>query len=457
MMKKILFTLSVLCMTLWSCNTMDLSDVGYGESDRLKSSAVKSLLYGTADGCWKADYQGHEFYFQFHGDGTVTLNSDFLVQKVESKVSFATSGKAVEVNIEECDVHLQNLGSEFVDTKFIVSEVPAEGETVKLALVGQASSKTMELQPTTQSYISAQVASKADFYELFEMNLLDNQVICDASGNLIGYYGLVLNGISDLSIKIITIENKSGQDTKGHTQFYKSQLTKDGKIFKLDTPVSGIKATNGATYEFKAIDCSGDVAEVDGMTGVTLISNKGAVSDFDYTAGRKFSMNQKQNKGDACDEIWRETGREFIGIPYNEMHIEGIDMIDYYKFGKNGTRPVTIWRDGYKNVVYPSSEEGAGILMNNKDKDLILFKNISGSGVYTGMGVGGQGDSTPAECEKIKTALSSLLSTWFSEKGLFVVRRTVNGTLYIYLLCPDTDATEQGGMWMKLQQTGTFK
>lgn len=454
-MKKILFTLSVLCMALWSCDTMDLSDVGYGESDRLKSSAVKSLLYGTADGCWKADYQGHEFYFQFHEGGTVTLNSDFLEQKVESKVAFATSGKAVEVDIEKCDVHLQNLGSEFVDTKFTVSEVPSENETVKLALVGQVSGKTIELQPTTQSYITAQVASKADFDELFEKNLLDNQVICDASGNLVGYYALVLNGIADLSIKVVTIENKNGEDTKGHTQYYESKLTKEGKIFKLNTPVSELKSTNGTTYEFKAVDCSGDMVIIEGMTGVTLTSNKDAVSDFDYTARRKFSMNKKQNKGDACDEIWEETGREFIGIPTNEMYLEGIDMIDYYKVNR-ATRPLTIWRNGYKNIVYPGSEEGASILMNNKDKDLILFKNISGSGIYTGMGVGGQGDSTPEECAKIKIALSNLISTWFNEKGLFVVRYKANNTLYIYLLCPDTDTTEQGGMWMKLQQTGTF-
>ena len=71
MMKKVLFALAVLCTSFWSCNTLDLNDVGYGDGDRLKASSVKEILYGTADGCWKADYQGHEFYFQFHEDGTV--------------------------------------------------------------------------------------------------------------------------------------------------------------------------------------------------------------------------------------------------------------------------------------------------------------------------------------------------------------------------------------------------
>ena len=74
MMKKVLFALAVLCTSFWSCNTLDLNDVGYGDGDRLKASSVKEILYGTADGCWKADYQGHEFYFQFHEDGTVTLD-----------------------------------------------------------------------------------------------------------------------------------------------------------------------------------------------------------------------------------------------------------------------------------------------------------------------------------------------------------------------------------------------
>ena len=36
MMKKVLFALAVLCTGFWSCNTLDLNDVGYGDGDRLK-------------------------------------------------------------------------------------------------------------------------------------------------------------------------------------------------------------------------------------------------------------------------------------------------------------------------------------------------------------------------------------------------------------------------------------
>ena len=66
---------------------------------------------------------------------------------------------------------------------------------------------------------------------------------------------------------------------------------------------------NGATYAFKAIDCTGDAVAVDGMSNVTLTSNKGAVNDFDYvTSGGKFTLGKAQDHGAACDEIWAGTG-----------------------------------------------------------------------------------------------------------------------------------------------------
>ncbi len=448
-MKKVLFIYTVLCTALWSCNTMDLSDVGYGDGDRLKSSQVKEVLYN-AEGCWKADYQGHEFFFQFSEDRKVILDSDFLEQAVEGTTAFAASGKVVELTIDKCDVHLKNLGTEYADTKFIISEIPAEGAAAKLTLVGTTNGKTIELQPTTRGYINGIVAAKADFNELFAKNLLDNQAICDASGNLIGYYGLVLNGVDDLSVKVIMLENRDGKDTKGHTQYYESALTKEGKIFKLDTPVEGIKAVDGKTYAFKSIDCSGETVAVDGMSGVAFTSNKDAVRDFDYvTAGKEYSFGKAQNKADACDEIWEGTG--------GQVTSSGASLADFnamkYDYGWSGSprqRPLVIWTWWFANLAFPSSRDGESIMMNNLDKDRILFRNISGSGETCG---GGTLNST--EIAEINNYCRHLISTWFNEEGLFVVRHDRLGAgdkFYIYLLCPDTDATEKGGMWMKLQR-----
>lgn len=449
-MKRILFALAVLCTSFWSCDTLDLSDVGYGDGDRLKSSSVKEILYGTADGCWKADYQTHEFYFQFHEDGTVTLDSDFLEMAVEGKTSFSAKGKEVALGIENCDVHLKNLGTEFADTKFVISEIPATGGTPKLSLYGETSGNTIELQPTTLAYIEEKVASKADFNELFEKNLLDNQVICDASGNFIGYYGLVLNGVNNLSVKVLTIENRDGNDTNGHTQYYESELTKEGKIFKLDTPVKGIKSVNGSTYAFKAIDCSGNAVVIEGMSDVTLTSNKGAVNDFDYvTSGGKFTLGEAQGHGAACDEIWAGTGGQATSSGGSIADINAMN----YDFGWSGSarqRPLVIWTWWFANLAFPSSEEGASILMNNQDKDRILFKNLSGTGQTCGGAT-----LNPTEVSEINAYCKDLIDTWFNEKGLFVVRydrQSVGDKFYIYLLCPDTEATPKGGMWMKYQR-----
>lgn len=450
MMKKVLFALAVLCTSFWSCDTMDLSNVGDGDSDRLKSSTVKELLYDTADGCWIADYQGHEFYFQFHKDGTVTLDSDFLELAVEGKTSFSTQGMGVAIGIENCDVHLQNLGSAYVDTRFVVSEIPAEGETTKLYLYGETSGNTIELQPTTWAYIEGKVTSKADFTELFEKNLLDNQAICDASGNLIGYYGLVLNGVNDLSIKILTIENKDGNDPNGHTQYYESALTKEGHLFKLDTPVEEIKSVNGTTYAFRAIDCSGESVVVDGMSNVSLASNKGAVNDFDYvTSGGKFVMGKAQNRGAASDEVWAGTGGQATSSGGSIADVNAMS----YDFGWSGSarqRPLVIWTWWFANLAFPSSDDGASILMNSVDKDRILFKNLSGNGQPCGGGT-----LNPTEVAEINAYCKDLIDTWFNEEGLFVVRhdrQNVGDKFYIYLLCPDTDATSKGGMWIKFQR-----
>lgn len=448
-MKKILFALTVLCAALCGCDTLDLSNVGYGDGERLKASQLKEVLYAQ-EGCWKAVCEGREFFFQFTNDGKVILDSDFLEGEVEGTTAFTTSstdGRAVEMTINKCDEHFRNLGAGYTDTKFLVSKIPAEGEENKVTLVGTVTGKSIELQPVAKSYIETQVAPKADFVSLFAKNLLDNQSICDADGNLIGYYGLVLAGVSNLSVKVVTLENRDGNDTNGHTQYYESKLTKDGKVFKLDTPVEGIKALDGNTYAFKAIDCSGEIVAVDGMPGVVLASNKDAVKDFDYmTAGKEFSFGKAQNKAAACDEIWEETDGEFT--PGGT--IADVNLMKYDWGANPNRRLLVVWTWWFANQAWPGAEEGASILMNNEDKDRIRFKNISGKGEACG---GGAMQSN--QVNDLNNYCKNLLNTWFNEKGLFVVRHnrlSQGDKFYVYLLSPDTEATSKGGMWIKAQR-----
>ncbi|MCS2218029.1 hypothetical protein NXW66_08945 [Bacteroides thetaiotaomicron] len=65
MMKKVLFALAVLCTSFWSCNTLDLNDVGYGDGDRLKASSVKEILYGTVMAVGKLTIRGTSFTSSF--------------------------------------------------------------------------------------------------------------------------------------------------------------------------------------------------------------------------------------------------------------------------------------------------------------------------------------------------------------------------------------------------------
>ena len=447
-MKKLSYIYGILCvLLLWGCNTIDLSDIGYGDGDRLKSSTLKAALL-SKEGCWKADYQGHTFYFRFHKDGTVALDSDFQEFTVSGNISCSTSGKNVEIQITNCDVHLGLLGNGLGESKFIVSEVPGEGETESICLVGVLTGNTIELMPTTEAEIINVVEPKIE--SLIATNMAENKVVCDGFGNLIAYYATTQEDNGEYSIKVLTIENKSGNDERGHTQYYESKLSREGNTFRLLTPIDEIKSVNGKTYFFKAIDFGAAGLELEGMPNVSVISNAGAVEDFDYvTAKKQFSFGSAQTKGAACEEIWNCTGGSFT----EGGSVADINLMEYDYGWANADctqRPLIIWTWWFVNLVWRSSEPGANIRMNDVDTDLIHFTNLSGNGENCG-----GGRMTDQQVKDLNEYAKPLLDTWFSEKGLFVARVNrlgVGDKFYIYLLSPDTNATSNGGMWMKMQR-----
>ena len=167
------------------------------------------------------------------------------------------------------------------------------------------------------------------------------------------------------------------------------------------------------------------------------------------TSGGKFTLGKAQDHGAACDEIWAGTGGQATSSGGTIADINAMSY-DYGWSGSPKQRPLVIWTWWFANLAFPSSEEGVSILMNNSDKDRVLFKNISGSGQTCG---GGTLNAT--EVAEINAYCKDLIDTWFNEKGLFVVRhdrQSAGDKFYIYLLCPDTEATSKGGMWMKYQR-----
>lgn len=98
---------------------------------------------------------------------------------------------------------------------------------------------------------------------------------------------------------------------------------------------------------------------------------------------------------------------------------------------------------GLQTFAFPSSEEGASILMNNSDKDRVLFKNISGSGQTCG---GGTLNAT--EVAEINAYCKDLIDILVQmDKGLFVVRhdrQSAGDKFYIYpFVSQDTEATSK--------------
>ena len=65
MMKKVLFALAVLCTSFWSCNTLDLNDVGYGDGDRLKLPPLKKYCMAQLMAVGKLTIRGTSFTSSF--------------------------------------------------------------------------------------------------------------------------------------------------------------------------------------------------------------------------------------------------------------------------------------------------------------------------------------------------------------------------------------------------------
>jgi len=429
-----------------ACNKIVLQEESEDGNTRLKASDVKALLYGQSNGYWLANYQGHEFFFEFTGtEGKVKVDSDFLQEEKTATARFATKGRAVSLSFIG-GTHFSLLPPADFDDEFIIADIPSQGSLNDgIVLKGENSGNTLTLIPTTKQYIQAKVGTKMEFIDLLAKNLLDNGVLTDANGKLIAYYTMKLDyRTADYHIKVITIENKTGNDPNGHTQVYTSSLTKEGNVFKLNTPITAIKATNGATYSFERVNCN-DVITVTGMPNVKISSNSNALALFDYTANKKWSFNKVQNQGAASDEIWNLTGGGTNIGGLAGFQLLGLDLMDPGM--SPNERPMIFWTSGFKTRKFLGSSAAAEI-RKTEELDLIFFTNANPDGVR-----GPYGDEhTPTELNTLKQYFKPLFDTWFNKQGLYVIKtQKANGSWRIYLLSPDTQLTPSGGSWMECQ------
>ena len=445
-MRYLFGTIAWICLLFTSCNKIVLQEESEEGKTRLKASEVKAVLYGQSSGLWLANYQGHEFYFQFTGtEGQVKLDSDFLKEEVTSTVAFSTKGRAVSIEFIGV-THFNDLPPKDVDVEYVISALPSVNNLSEgIVLKGVNSGNTLKLVPTTQQYIQGKVSTKLEFVSLLSKNLLDNSVITDANGKFIAYYTMTLDyRTADYKIKVITIENRDGNDPNGHTQVYTSELTKEGNVFKLKTPITGIKATNGVQYNFLSVDCN-NVVSVGGMSDVKVVSNRTALSSFDFTANKKWSFNKVQNQGAASDEIWSITAGNTNINGLSGLQLLGLDIMDP-GMGAN-ERPMIFWTSGFKTRKFLGSAAGAEI-RKTEELDRIFFVNSNADGIRGPYGE----EHTSAELLAIKQYFKPLFDTWYNKEGLYVASvQLPDGSVRIYLLSPDVLLTAKGGSWIQCQ------
>jgi len=439
-MKNVLLILITLCTVFYSCDSLDLDDVGYGDGDRLKPSAVKAVIYAAPDGCWTTEYAGYKFFFQFNEDGTLLMDSEQMKDPTESVISFMSRGRDTELTIEGGG-HFAYLGSELSESKFVISEVSES----KIVCKGVNTNTEIVLLPSTKTAMNANAAQKTEFLDkIREYAVLTPSVISLDNNQFVAYYTTYVDYLNfDIGIKVITIEKTEDSDMYGHTKVYTSVLNKDGDVFKLETPVPEFKTmTTGDKCTIESLKYQNGTVSVNGQNAsrLTVSSNEDAVATFDDPA-IKWSCAKESvhgTKGAACQEIWDETNSTIDGVT-------GANLVSVEIFANYGddnmkiSRPLVFWvtnSRGYSTLAFPGSSPGANIT-KNEERDLIGFTKISSSGIV------GWGGFTQEEITAVNLKLTNLLNFWFEAEGLYVTQ--LQG--YIYLLSPTS------GMWMKLQKS----
>lgn len=438
-MKKVLFALVVLCAVFYSCDSLDLSDVGYGDGDRLKPSDVKSIVYAAPDGCWATEYAGYKFYFQFKESGTVTMDSEQMKDPTESAATFTTKGKETLLTIEGGG-HFAYLGSDLTEDQLVISEVSKD----KIVCKGENTGASLILVPATKAAMDANTAQKADFLKkIRDYASLIPAVVRYGSEQFVAYYMTYVDYQKfEIKIKVITIEKTGDSDLYGHTKVYTSTLKKEGELFLLETPVPEFKTmTTSDKCSIESIKVKDGVVTINGLNSaqLTVTSNDDAVVTFDNYQTKWACAKESVHgtKGAACQEIWNETGSKIDGV--SSATVVSIELFSSYgDDNMKMSRPFVFWAmnaSGYSTLAFPSSAPGASITKDG-EHDRVFFTKMSSTGIV------GWGGFTQEEIAGINSKFTTFLGFWYDKDGLYVAKLKD----YIYLLSPTS------GMWVKLQK-----
>lgn len=415
-MKNLTYILMSLCLVaLYSCGMTDVwkdwESEGASNPDRLKPSEIKNMLCA-ADG-WKLNYQGHDFYFQFFEDGTVTANSDTSIEEATTYTTyhFNPQGDKLVALIIDGAGHLSALTSGSEDT-YLITAVADN----KITATGSNNGAAMNLAAVSATEIEEQMKAKADLLMMLNMKKKGfmNGVIRDADDAFVAHYAI---SSSENKIRFISLENRVAVHQE-------ADLTIDGSTFAF----SGI-SLNGQSVKKLAYSNAGEGSvRLEGAFGLKVTSNKDAVSYYVSASYQDYAISASENKGDANELLWKELAWE------NMARIE---------FSRREGRPIVVClKNQYGGYLFywagESNGDGASSVKFTKDEvDRIYVPKYKVEGLY-----GGSAEALNEGNRK----LENFLATWFGEDGLYVVRESVGSKDYIYFLSPTTEN------WFKVER-----
>lgn len=407
-MKNLTYVLmSLLCLSFYSCGMTDVwkewESEGNLSPDRLLPSDVKTIL--CAAEAWKLSYDGHDFYFQFSEDGTVTANSDYSILKETSYTTchYDFQGDSIVVLSIDGGGHLSSL--EDYDETFLISAFTAS----TITSIGESTGKVMDFVATTESEINSQLEAKSLLLNMKTKGFL-NGIILNAGNKFLAHYAI---SASENMIRFAILKDR----VLSHQE---SSLSIDGSTFSFD----GITLDGESISKLVYTNSTNGSASLDNNS-FTVASNKESAGFFTGSTYKTYKINKKSNSGDAKDELYDELEWSDVG----DIEISDRDM-----------RPLVLCPSSSANsiwYVFFDSKATSGDALIKDELDRVYFTKTDGYMPYGG-------DS--ANITSAESHLSKFFAAWFHKDGLYIIKATEGSTEYLYFLSPTTDN------WIKIQK-----
>lgn len=422
-MKKLLkiFCLAIVGITL-SCNSNDEAIVELGSQTKENNQNEQSSTSSEAQNCkrnlfqaangWKISYttsegKEHIFFFKFEESGLVVSNSDFLESELYTFYELGDKEEKLVLKIQGAG-HFQFLPKEEIEDSFYINSCDEN----ELRCTGTNSNINYTFMAAQEGELESIVNKKALLVTLNQKGLLRGVVQNDES--FVAHYVI---DPANQKIKFTYLENRI-------LKHIERTFIQENKSYEWETVICENHSISGLSIVDDNVILDGE-----NVSSLLLKTNSGAVSYFDNRE-RQFQISKTYGTGDAKDEIFNETA-------WDRLYAIEVNCT-------MGKRPLValVLNEAKDNIgayiFYDVCFEDEDNIMKEAN-DIVYFTNVTG-GTYP---FGG----TEADKDQTNNQLSNLLSGWFDEDGLIVVRENNGADVYLYFLSPTKDN------WFKVKKT----